>query len=113
MGAVSSEIVHRTESLADREPRTPEPRAPSLLNYIHSAIAIPLIYLYTIVMGSLSLLVSLRDPCGRKQHWCAQRWSRMIARTVGAKSTFTALRRSSAVAPTSSSRRTKVTWTSL
>ena len=85
MGAVSSEIVHRTESLADREPRTPEPRAPSLLNYIHSAIAIPLIYLYTIVMGGLSLLVSLRDPCGRRQHWCAQRWSRMIARTVGAK----------------------------
>ena len=66
-------------------PRTPPPRAPSTLNYLHSAVAIPLIYLYTAVMGTLSLALSLRDPAGRRQHWCARTWSRMIARTVGAR----------------------------
>ena len=65
--------------------RTAPPRPPTLLNYIHSAIAIPLIYLYTIIMGSISLLVSLFDPRGRRQHWCAQVWCRLIARTAGAR----------------------------
>jgi 1-acyl-sn-glycerol-3-phosphate acyltransferase len=66
-------------------PRTPAPRRPVLLNYIHSAFAIPLIYLYTIVMGSLSLLLSLYDPAGKRQHWCARLWCRMIAGTAGAR----------------------------
>ncbi|HEX8653544.1 MAG TPA: lysophospholipid acyltransferase family protein [Pyrinomonadaceae bacterium] len=65
--------------------RTAPPRSPTLLNYIHSAIAIPLIYLYTIIMGSISLFVSLFDPRGRGQHWCAQVWCRLIARTAGAR----------------------------
>lgn len=65
--------------------RTPALRRPTLLNYLHSAIAIPLIYLYTIVMGSISLTLSLFDPAGRRQHWCAQVWCRMIALTVGAR----------------------------
>lgn len=62
--------------------RTPEPKKPTLFNYLHSIIAIPLIYLYTIVMASLSLTFSLFDKSGRKQHWCAQVWCRMIARTA-------------------------------
>lgn len=69
----------------DPEARTPEPRRPTLVNYLHSAVAIPLIYLYTIVMGSLSLISSLFDHAGRKQHWCAQVWCRMIARTAGTR----------------------------
>jgi 1-acyl-sn-glycerol-3-phosphate acyltransferase len=64
-------------------PRTSSSPAPTLLNYLHSALAIPLIYLYTAVMGTLSLALSLRDPEGRRQHWCAVTWSRMIVRTVG------------------------------
>src|SRR5882724_7335107 len=60
-------------------------RSPSTLNYLHSVVAIPLIYLYTVVMGSLSLTLSLGDANGRKQHWCAQIWCRMIARTVGVR----------------------------
>src|SRR3712207_2733861 len=64
-------------------PRTPPPGPPSPLNYLHSAFAIPLVYLYTVVMGSLSLLLSVRDPGGRRQHWCGRTWSRMIARTAG------------------------------
>lgn len=52
-------------------------------NYAFSAVAIPLIYLYTAVMGTLSLIYSFVDsPRGEKQHWCAQVWSRLIARTV-------------------------------
>jgi 1-acyl-sn-glycerol-3-phosphate acyltransferase len=66
-------------------PRTAPPRRPSILNYLHSIIAIPLIYLYTIVMGSLSLILSLYDPAGRLQHWCARRWCQMIAFTAGAR----------------------------
>lgn len=65
--------------------RTAPPRQPTLLNYLHSLVAIPLIYLYTIVMGSLSLTLSLYDPGGRRQHWCARVWCRLIARTVGAR----------------------------
>jgi 1-acyl-sn-glycerol-3-phosphate acyltransferase len=71
--------------VAGDSPRTPPPRRATLFNYLHSALAIPLIYLYTAVMGTLSLLLSLRDPEGRKQHWCASTWSRMIVRTVGAR----------------------------
>jgi 1-acyl-sn-glycerol-3-phosphate acyltransferase len=63
-------------------PRTAAPRPPTLFNYLHSSVAIPLIYLYTIVMGTLSLAVSVFDPRGRRQHWCAQTWCRMIARTT-------------------------------
>ena len=58
------------------------PRAPTLLNHAHSAAAIPLIYLYTILMGTLSLGVSLFDRRGQRKHWCAQKWCRMIARTT-------------------------------
>ena len=64
-------------------PRTPPPGPPSPLNYLHSAVAIPLIYLYTAVMGTLSLALSVYDPQGRRQHWCARTWSRMIALTAG------------------------------
>jgi 1-acyl-sn-glycerol-3-phosphate acyltransferase len=81
---VEQETV-RHEVVADDAPRTPQPRRPVFLNYVHSIIAIPLIYLYTIVMGSLSLLLSIYDPAGRRQHWCAQTWCRMIALTAGAR----------------------------
>jgi 1-acyl-sn-glycerol-3-phosphate acyltransferase len=69
----------------DAEPRAAAARAPTLFNYLHSAVAIPLICLYTVAMGSLSLILSLRDPGGRRQQWCASAWSRMIARMVGVK----------------------------
>ena len=74
-----------THSQAGSAPRTPAPRQPSPLNYLHSAVAIPFIYLYTAVMGTLSLACSLTDAGGRRQHRCARVWARMIARTVGAR----------------------------
>lgn len=46
-------------------------------------IFVPLIYLYTAVMGTLSLLSSFFDHEGRMQHWFACTWSRMILKTAG------------------------------
>ena len=41
----------------------------------------PLIYLYTAVMGTFSLLGSVLDASGRWQHSCARIWSRLILKT--------------------------------
>ncbi|HEX8558597.1 MAG TPA: lysophospholipid acyltransferase family protein, partial [Pyrinomonadaceae bacterium] len=62
--------------------RTAAPRPPTLINYAHTLVAWPLVALYTVVMGSLSLMLSLFDRRGRMQHWCARTWSRMITRTA-------------------------------
>lgn len=43
----------------------------------------PLIYLYTVVLGSLSLLSSLFDRSGRIQHGFARLWSWLILHTIG------------------------------
>jgi len=45
----------------------------------------PLIWLYTIVLGCLSLLSSFFDRNGRIQHGFARLWSRMILGTIGAQ----------------------------
>lgn len=79
-----SEKILESEAITDA-PRTPPPRRPTLVNYLHSAVAIPLIYFYTFVMASISLTLSLHDPAGVRQHWCARTWCKMIARTVGAR----------------------------
>jgi 1-acyl-sn-glycerol-3-phosphate acyltransferase len=42
----------------------------------------PLIYLYTIVLGTCSLICSLFDREGRMQHWFARAWSWLILRTA-------------------------------
>jgi 1-acyl-sn-glycerol-3-phosphate acyltransferase len=62
--------------------RTPPPLPPTFLNYAHSAVAWPLVALYTVLMATLSLAGSPFDRRGRFQHWCASTWSRMIARTA-------------------------------
>jgi 1-acyl-sn-glycerol-3-phosphate acyltransferase len=45
----------------------------------------PLIWLYTIVLGCLSLVCSLFDRSGKVQHSFARLWSGVILRTIGAK----------------------------
>ncbi len=42
----------------------------------------PLIWLYTVVLGAVSLLTSLFDPRGRIQHNLARLWSRLIMKTI-------------------------------
>ena len=44
----------------------------------------PLVWLYTVVLGCVSLLVSLFDPTGERQQKIARLWSQMILWTVGA-----------------------------
>ena len=57
-----------------------------LLSRLRSyCIFVPLIYLYTAIMGSLSLLSSFLDRGGRMQHWFAVHWSRMILATTGVR----------------------------
>jgi len=54
-----------------------------LLSRLRSyCIFVPLIYLYTAIMGSLSLLSSFIDHGGRMQHWFAVHWARMILATA-------------------------------
>ncbi|HWR36581.1 MAG TPA: lysophospholipid acyltransferase family protein [Clostridia bacterium] len=43
----------------------------------------PLVYLYTVVLGTLSLLSSFFDRSGRIQHGFARLWSSFILRTAG------------------------------
>ncbi|HVP56040.1 MAG TPA: lysophospholipid acyltransferase family protein [Candidatus Eisenbacteria bacterium] len=45
-------------------------------------VFVPLIYFYTGIMGSLSLLSSFIDRDGRMQHWFAVHWARMILKTT-------------------------------
>lgn len=56
-----------------------------MFDVLRSCLIIPLIYLYTIVMATLSLLLSLIDRDGSLQHWCARTWCRLIAVTAGAR----------------------------
>ena len=51
----------------------------------------PLIWLYTIVLGTLSLLSSFFDSGGVLQHHFARFWSRMILGTIGATITVQGL----------------------
>jgi 1-acyl-sn-glycerol-3-phosphate acyltransferase len=44
---------------------------------------IPCISVYTIVLGTLSMLSTLVDRRGRAAHWCARTWSRLILATTG------------------------------
>lgn len=54
-----------------------------IIRILHSVVAFLLIVIYTVVMASLALLLSLCDKTGEWQHWCARTWCRMIAFTVG------------------------------
>jgi hypothetical protein len=56
------------------------------LSYLRSLLFTNnLIYLYTAVMGTLSLGGSLFESGGRWQHACARFWSRLILKTSGVK----------------------------
>src|SRR3954468_23090771 len=46
---------------------------------------IPLISIYTVVLGTLSLLSSVFDNRGYFAHWCARTWSRLILLTTGVR----------------------------
>ena len=59
-----------------------EQRRGTLLTRLRSYfIYVPLVYLYTLVLGVMSLLSSLFDRSGRVQHKFAHWWARLILRT--------------------------------
>ena len=73
-----------TVSAAHTKKRETSERAKYCLSYLRSWIFTnPLIYFYTAVCGTLSLIGSLFDTRGRWQHACARVWSRLILNTSG------------------------------
>jgi 1-acyl-sn-glycerol-3-phosphate acyltransferase len=59
-----------------------KPRRGTLFTRLRSYfVYVPLVYLYTLVLGILSLLASLFDRGGRLQHGFARLWARMILKT--------------------------------
>jgi 1-acyl-sn-glycerol-3-phosphate acyltransferase len=64
-------------------PSNPDSGLPHLLSRLRGYLFInPLIWLYTVVMGTFSLLSSFFDKDGSIQHWFAHTWSRMILKTI-------------------------------
>ncbi|MEO8070726.1 MAG: lysophospholipid acyltransferase family protein [Acidobacteriota bacterium] len=59
----------------------------TILRYAWAPVANLLWYAYTIVMGTVSLLVWPFDPSGAVRHSCARWWCRLIAWTIGARIT--------------------------
>lgn len=54
---------------------------------------IPAISIYTIVLGTLSILSTLVDTRGHAAHWCARAWSWLILATTGVDVRVTGLER--------------------
>lgn len=79
------------------------PRHSSLRNTLSWVRSIfffdPVIYLYTVVLGTLSLLSSLFDRRGRVQHGFARLWSWLILHTIGARVVVSGLERVDASRP--------------
>jgi len=70
------------EQLADAE----EAGRGNWFTRLRSYVAfVPLAYVCTGVMGSLSLLSSLFDRDGRAQHWFARTWAKMILKVLGVR----------------------------
>jgi 1-acyl-sn-glycerol-3-phosphate acyltransferase len=68
------------EKLADAEERGRGSWFTRLRSYVGY---VPLAYLCTGVMGSLSLLSSFFDRDGRMQHWFARTWAKMVLKILG------------------------------
>jgi len=64
------------------------------LSFLRSILVLNnLIYLYTVVLGTLSILSSVFDSSGRTQHWFARTWSWLILKTAMCPVTVTGLER--------------------
>jgi len=59
--------------------------AKTALVYLWAPCANLLWYTYTVVMGTLSLLLWPFDRTGRMQHWCARWWCRLVAWSIFAR----------------------------
>jgi 1-acyl-sn-glycerol-3-phosphate acyltransferase len=61
-------------------------RLAEALSYLRTfLVTLPLVYLSTVVFGSVSLVVSLFDATGRGQHACARVWARSLLLFAGVR----------------------------
>ncbi|MCL5288504.1 MAG: 1-acyl-sn-glycerol-3-phosphate acyltransferase, partial [Acidobacteria bacterium] len=63
------------------------PLLDALSHFRSLVITVPLVYVATIIWGTLSLLVSAFDSTGRIQHLCARGWARTLLLLAGARVT--------------------------
>jgi 1-acyl-sn-glycerol-3-phosphate acyltransferase len=63
--------------------KQPQPRGSFFTRLRSYCFCVPVVYLYTGVLGTLALLVSLFDGSGRMQHRIAHIWARLILNTIG------------------------------
>jgi 1-acyl-sn-glycerol-3-phosphate acyltransferase len=75
----------------------PAPRSPARIPPFHwwrtVFFLIPVIGVYTIVLGTISILSSLWDRSGDTGHWCARTWSSWILKTTGVRVEVSGLER--------------------
>jgi 1-acyl-sn-glycerol-3-phosphate acyltransferase len=58
----------------------------ALVSYVRSlVVTIPLIYLLTILWGTISAFAAIADSSGRLQHRCARRWARCLLAVCGVR----------------------------
>jgi len=68
----------------DRQLAQAAPQRGSLFTRLRSyCFCLPIVYVYTGVLGTISLVCSLFDRSGRVQHWIARLWARLILKTAG------------------------------
>ena len=68
----------------DQQLASPLPQRGTLLSRLRSyCLVVPIVYLYTFVLGTLALIASLFDGTGDVQHWFARTWATIILKTVG------------------------------
>ncbi len=74
------------DSVASGKSTGPAGRLGELVSYVRSlVVTIPLIYLLTILWGTLSAFAAIADSSGRLQHRCARRWARCLLAVCGVR----------------------------
>jgi 1-acyl-sn-glycerol-3-phosphate acyltransferase len=71
-------------NMADQQVASAPPERGTRLSRLRSyCLIVPIVYVYTGVMGTLALVASLFDGSGHVQHWFARTWAAIILKTVG------------------------------
>jgi 1-acyl-sn-glycerol-3-phosphate acyltransferase len=78
---------------ADSDPRGADGGFPAFHWWRTVFFLVPIIGLYTIVLGTVSILSSLVDRSGDFGHRCARAWSWLILKTTGVRASVTGLER--------------------
>ena len=78
----------------DRVARSPVVHSPMSFHWWRTVLfLIPAISIYTIVLGTTSIVSTVFDRRGHAAHWCARAWSWMILATTGVDVQVTGLER--------------------